>query len=175
MSTLASTLGMTAPASPLRRRASRLGLVEPEQLLALAAARGCRHYEPTSLSFPSPNVPLRLLSNEQLVVLLLAGENPYDPTLIRCAAQLARAPEVQADALARLALMERTERVLVYIARAGVRHDHEGRNFWLRLLRLLPDLPARPEPNLPHWSRFVSMPGFQRSGQLPPRWLSPTP
>jgi hypothetical protein len=114
------------------------------------------------------------LGNEELTILLLIGENPYEPTAIRCAAQLARARGTRPDRLARLAVLEKCERVLVHIARAGAAHDPDGVGFWNEILRLLPDQPQREEPCLPHWSRFVSMPGIQRQGPIPARWLTPS-
>jgi hypothetical protein len=74
-----------------------------------------------------------------------------------------------------LAIMEKCERVLAHIARAGATHDPEGTGFWNTILRLLPNQPSRQETNLPHWTRFVSMPGIQRRGPVPPTWLIPRP
>jgi hypothetical protein len=113
------------------------------------------------------------LGDDELTILLLIGENAYEPTTIRCAAQLARSPLVPPAKLVRLAVMEKCERVLTHIARAGIDHDPEGQPFWQAVLSKLPATPLRAEPDLPHWSRFVSMPGRQRSGIAPTRWLVP--
>lgn len=174
MPTLAQTLAITTPVSPLLRKARRLGLPGVESFIALAIDRGCRHYV-SPISSPSPAPAFNELSDEELTVLLLLGENRYDPTAIRCAAQLARSPRVDPERLARLARMEKVERVLSHIARAGLHHDSEGCEFWRRLLDRVPAMPDRAEPHLPHWTRFVSAPGRQRRGIAPTRWLVPTP
>ncbi|MFM7181434.1 MAG: hypothetical protein ACKO2G_08225 [Verrucomicrobiales bacterium] len=116
-----------------------------------------------------------MISNEELVVLLLVGEHPFNPVAIRCAAQMAKSPGVSPLKLARLAKMEKTERVLAHIARAGLRHDLSAVSFWGRILEMLPDQPERLERNLPHWTRFVSMPGYQKYGPQPAVWLNPNP
>lgn len=173
MPTLAQTLAMTTPVSPLLRKARRFGLRQVGDIIALAAARGCDHYRPPG---SLPEGPARdVLADEDLVILLLLGENAYEPMAIRCAAQLARLPGIDPVRLVRLATMEKTGRVLSHIARAGVEHDPEGRTFWDTILAGLPDCPPRSEPDLPHWSRFVSMPGYQRGGPAPARWLVARP
>ena len=174
MATLAQVLASTTPVSVLRRKARRLGLHGIGPMIEVAVARGCRHY--ASGERPIEKPPSRKeLSDEELTILLLIGENPYEPAAIRCAAQLARSRYVDAIRLSRLAIMEKTERVLAHIARAGIQHDAEGREFWQRVLDQLPCVPTRHEPDLPHWSRFVSMPGRQRHGIAAIRWLIPTP
>ncbi|MCF7675613.1 MAG: hypothetical protein K9N23_21025 [Akkermansiaceae bacterium] len=172
--TLAQTLAMTTPVSPLLRKARRLGLRGVDALIALAVARGCHHY-PATVALPADPPSRDLLSDGELVVLLLAGENAYEPMAIRCAAQLLRSAHVQTAGLARVAGMEKVERVLTHIAKAGLEHDPEGKPFWRDLLSRLPTRPTRPEPDLPHWSRFVSMPGRQRTGIASNRWLTPRP
>ncbi len=174
MPTLAQALETTTPVSPLLRKARRLGLRGVEAFIALAVARGCRHYV-SPIPSPSPAPASNELSDEELVVLLLLGENRHEPTAVRCAAQLARSPQVDPDQLARLSKMEKVERVLSHIARAGLLHDPEGHDFWQRLLDRIPATPVRTEPNLPHWTRFVSAPGRQRDGIAPIRWLVPCP
>jgi hypothetical protein len=139
-------------------------------MIALAASRGCSHYLPGNRPVPALADEL---GDEELTILLIVGENPYEPTAIRCAAQLARSPLVNPAKLARLAVMEKCERVLAHIARAGIDHDVDGTDFWRDLLNRLHALPARQESALPHWTRFVSMPGIQRSGPAPIRWLTP--
>lgn len=172
MPTLAQALKTTTPVSPLLRKARRLGIGTIEAMIALAAARGCRHYQLTSQA-PVEQVSATELDDSELTILLLIGENAYEPTAIRCAAQLARSSRVQANRLTRLAIMEKCERVLTHIARAGAEHDSEASHFWRGILDRLPALPPRQEPALPHWTRFVSMPGIQRNGVAPPQWLTP--
>lgn len=172
MPSLAQTLATTAPVSPLLRKARRLGIHGVDALISLAVSRGCSHY--AAGTPPLRNPPSHeSLSDDELTILLMVGENAYEPTAIRCAAQLARSPHIRPSKLARLAVMEKCERVLAHIARAGVEHDREGASFWHELLaRLSPPAP-RPEPHLPHWTRFVSMPGRQRTGVASTRWLVP--
>jgi hypothetical protein len=171
MPTLAQALQSTTPVSLLLRKARRLGLVDLQDFITLAVQRGCTHYQ----AFAKSDAGFHdvALDNHELTILLLIGENAYDPTAIRCAAQLARSPENQPARLARLAIMEKCERVLAYIARAGVAHDPDGCGFWNEILRLLPVQPARDTTRLPHWSRFVSMPGIQRHGPVAATWLTP--
>lgn len=174
MPTLAQTLSTTAPVSVLLRKARRLGLPDLPSLIALAAGRGCRHYS-NGGEGKTTTPSLEDLPNDELAILLIAGENPYDPIAIRCAAQIARAQDVEPGRLARLAVMEKTIRVLSHIARAGAEHDTEGADFWRGILEHLPQQAIRKEPDLPHWTRFVSMPGRQRHGIAPVRWLVPQP
>ena len=174
MPTLAEQLRETCPVSVLVRKARRLGLVDLDAALQVAEARGCRHYQsahPGVVQDPGRD----LLPDDELTILLLSGENPYHPTAIRCAAQLARSPHTDPVDLARLAGRFKTHRVLSHIARAGLTHDPEGRSFWQNVLQHLPPVPHRAEPDLPHWSRFVSMAGRQRQGPVPPQWLVPQP
>jgi len=56
------------------------------------------------------------IDDTELTILLLLGENVYEPMAIRCAAQLARSPHIHSTNLARLAIMEKCERVLANIA-----------------------------------------------------------
>ena len=170
MPTLAQTIETTTPVSPLLRKARRIGIRSVDDMIALAASRGCSHYLPGTRSVPALADEL---GDEELTILLLVGENPYEPTAIRCAAQLARSRLVNPAKLARLALMEKCERVLAHIARAGFEHDVDGADFWRDLLNRLHAPPARQESALPHWTRFVSMPGIQRSGPAPIHWLTP--
>ncbi|MFK7912202.1 MAG: hypothetical protein AB8F34_16620 [Akkermansiaceae bacterium] len=95
--------------------------------------------------------------------------------LIRCAAQLMGADGVSAERLLFLARREKVERVLAHIARAGREHDSAREHFWSQILDSLALADAREEPKLPHWSRFVSMPGWQRGKTLKPQWLAPRP
>lgn len=174
MPTLANQLEETTPISLLVRKATRLGVATLNQVIQLAAHRGCRHYavdDSGAVIDPGPAV----LSDEDLVLLLISGEYPYNPTAIRCAAQLMRAPSIQAERLAVRAMRQKSGRVLAHIARAGLAHDVEGIAFWNTLLNAMPSMDFRAEPALPHWSRFVSMPGRQRGKMVPAQWLTPRP
>lgn len=174
MPSLAATLGTTTPVSALVRKARRLGIRGLSAAMHLAVERGCRHYLPV-VSGPVPSVPRSALPDDELAMLLLCGEHPYDVMAIRCAAQLARSPDVKPGRLALLAVREKAEPVLAHIARAGAAHDEAGRAFWQEVLARLPTVPNRDHPALPHWTRFVSMPGRQRTRVLPPTWLVPAP
>ena len=171
MATLAQTLQTTTPVSALLRKARRLGLRDEDDFITLAVSRGCTHYRAAA----KDTVPdcQTTLGNDELCILLLNGENSYNPMAIRCDAQIARSPDIRPRHLARLAIMEKCERVLAHIARAGIAHDPQGQAFWSEVLDSLPDQPPREESNLPHWSRFVTMPGIQRRGMVPPSWLTP--
>lgn len=173
MPSLAKQLGETAPFSYLLRKARQLGVTGLDAFIELASVRGCDHYRP-----PSPrgvtDPGQECLSDEELTILLLLGENAYAPMAVRCAAQLARSPRIKVGHLADLAIRHKTTRVLSHIARAGSHHDPDGKEFWQALLSRLPSASyPEPEVDLPHWSRFVSMPGIQRNGLTPIRWLIP--
>lgn len=172
MPTLANILSITAPVSALLRKARRLGLGDINDIIDLAVSRGCNHYS-TGYRIEKESPLSVALTDDELTILLLIGENPYQPNAIRCAAQMARSPKVDPIRLSRLAVMEKTERVLAYIARAGVTDDSLGHDFWQVILDQLPRERPRPEPDLPHWSRFVSMAGRQRNGVAETFWLVP--
>jgi len=174
MMTLASTLGSTSPVSLLRHKAGRLGIKTLAAAIALAAARGCRHYTNPEWGSAPIDPGREILSNEELVILLLVGDYPCNLQAVRCAAQLARAPGISPAVVANLAMKEKTTRVMAHIARAGIAHDENGRAFWQEILRLSGEPEQRREPTLPHWSRFMAMPGLQRNGQVPAHWLVPS-
>jgi hypothetical protein len=170
--TLAQHLGETAPNSPLWHRARALGLHQNQHLLALAAQRGAHHY--AGLASPSialPNVSAAF-SDEELIVLLLHGRNPFEPFLVRAAAELTRSCAVDHTRLALAAKRERCQQVLAYIAQAGANHDAPWADRWNSLLVALG--PQRPVPAglLPHWSRFVALQGIDRRGRdRGTRWI----
>ena len=99
MPSLAKQLGETAPSSYLLRKARRLGVYGLDAFIELASIRGCDHYRPFS-----PRGVLdpgqERLSDEELTILLLLGENSYDPKAVRCAAQLARSLRIKVGTLA---------------------------------------------------------------------------
>lgn len=63
--------------------------------------------------------------------------------------------------LARLAVWERSEAVVRYVAECGAKFE-PGNAFWSRLLALLPQVPPPKEGVLPHPTRFVAMNGYER-------------
>lgn len=175
MSTLSQALGTTAHVSVLLRKARRLGVGSLKDAIAVAVQRGCRHYQAVAAGSRASDPGQSSLSDEELVILLLLGEQPYEPFAIRCAAQMARSPEVDPQRLARLAIRERCRRVLAHIAREGVKRDDDGRDFWKAVLSHIDPPPERKEEHLPHGTRFVSMPGYQRNGYVRSQWLKPSP
>jgi len=150
-----------------------MGFENLDKLISLAVLRGCRHY-PSRMD-PPPHDPSRhRFPDDELAILLLSGSQEYDLMAIRCAAQLLRAPGIDPRRLAFLAVKEKVQRPLIHIAKSGVRHDSEGRIFWDEILKQLGSPVVRNEPDLPHWTRFVSMPGYQRGNALSTTsWLTP--
>jgi hypothetical protein len=111
------------------------------------------------------------LSDEELGVALCLGQHPYNSTYIRAAAQLLSSPSIDSTRLARLAVMERVEPVLFYIATVAARFAPDAQP-WAYLLRHLPQRLACPPDALPHWSRFVSQTGVTAPGRGPDiKWL----
>jgi hypothetical protein len=168
MATLAKEIGDIGNCSALLRRANRLDINPVGDFIRLAVARGCRHYAP--MYPPADNDPgFAAIANEELVALLLLGENEYEPVAVRCAAQLAGRCDV--ERLALVAKRERVGRVLSYISEAGSAHDSANRDFWLRLRVLLGEQDPIADGVLPHWSRFVSQSGITRKGTGIVQWL----
>jgi hypothetical protein len=169
--TLAAKLGTTTHISALLRKAQRLGLGQ-RQMEILAVQRGCRHYSDGS-------EPERLLatenqfSNEELAIALLSIAQNYDPQSIRCGAAMLGAPGNEPKRLAYLAILERSEMVVRYVAEAG--RTFEPKNgFWSDLLAALPKTAAPKSGVLPHPTRFVAMTGFTRRGPgLITEWQRP--
>jgi hypothetical protein len=159
--TLAAKLGTTTHLSPLLHKARRLGL-GPRELETVAVQRGCRHYSNGS----EPEKPLAeeaQFSNEELAIALLSVALPYDPHSIRCGAAMVGAEGNDPQRLARLAVMERSETPVRYVAEAGAKFEPQN-PFWPELLNALPPT-APPKPGvLPHPTRFVAMTGFTRNG-----------
>lgn len=168
MTTLAQELGETSHSSVLLRSARRAGLEKVADFIRLAVARGCRHYAP---SFPplEADPGFAVISNEELVALLLLGSNDFEPKSIRCAAQLAG--RCNAEQLASVAKRERVGRVLAYIAEAGIAHDLTHKKYWDQLRGLLGQQLPVADGILPHWSRFVSQTGVTRNGGGNVQWL----
>ncbi len=169
---LAQRMQETCHVSPLRRHATALGLRDGWDLLALAVQRGCRHCAGVGPQRAGTDPGESVLANEELVVLLLAGENRFEPFLIRAAAELLRAVPVNVVRLVWLARRERVGRVLAHIARAGVAHDPQADFFWAALVSGLGPVASVPPGVLPHWSRFVALRGVGRGGRpLGKQWL----
>jgi hypothetical protein len=168
MSTLAREIGDMGNCSVLLRKAKRLSINSVRDFIRLAVARGCRHYAP---SYPPADFDpgFEAIANEELVALLLLGENEFEPIAVRCAAQLAGRCDL--EKLARVANRERVGRVLAHISEAGSAHDSADNGFWLRLRALLGEQNPVVDGVLPHWSRFVSQTGITRNGGGDVKWL----
>jgi hypothetical protein len=77
------------------------------------------------------------------------------------------------EEIARLAVMERSEAVVRYVAEAGNRFEPQN-SFWTRLLDLLPRTPSPKSGVIPHPTRFVAMTGFTRRGpETIIQWIRP--
>jgi hypothetical protein len=165
--TLAHQLGEVPHVSGLLRRLAResgAGRRIAEWLLKVAVARGADHYRRDFDPSLPPELPS--ISDEEIGVALCLGEHLYDLDRLRAAAQLLSSPRVNAARLARLAVEERCEPVLLHIARLAERFAPELPPWaWLRQ-----HLRPRPVPRtdaLPHWSRLVSHTGVTFKGGPP--------
>ena len=173
---LAHTIGITPHLSSLLRKAKQLGYPRADDLLRLAVSRGCAHYAPPDWDANTfTDCGRELFSNDELAIALISPSLDGSMHPIRCAAQLLRAPDIEAGNIVRLARMERSLSILHYIAISGSTYDHEGRFFWQKLLDLIPETTEIPPGRLPHPSRFVSQPGWSpRSRPVRrPVWLKP--
>jgi hypothetical protein len=161
--TLAEKLGIPQHHSILLLKARELGLHSASELIALAVARGCRHYEggPESLSAAAPSRDS--FSDEELAIALLSPCLPYNPRAVRVGAQMLGSSFNQPRRLAFLARKERTETVVRHIAAAGQKTE-PNELFWTELLAALPPASMSrsrtPAGVLPHSSRFRSETGL---------------
>jgi hypothetical protein len=171
--TLAAKLGTTTHLSPLLHKARRLGLGARE-MGTLAVQRGCRHYSDGT----EPEAPLAQeadFSNEELAIALLCVALAYDPHSIRCGAAMLGAAGNNPGRLARLAVLERSETPVRYVAEAGQKFEPENR-FWRELIAALPVTVPPKSGVMPHPTRFVAMTGFTRRGPgLVVEWQRPQP
>jgi len=169
--TLAAKLGTTAHLSPVLQKARRLGL-DASGLERLAIERGCDYYDPGE-PFASQNISVEELSNAELAIALLNPALRYSPQTLRLGAAMLSSPGNTPEKIARLAVMERCEALVRYIAEAG--HKFEPENaFWSRLLQLLPQTPPPKSSVVPHPTRFVAMTGFTRRGpETIIQWIRP--
>jgi len=164
--TLAQKLGDVTHVSPLLRKVRELsGCAEDqvgEWLLKCAVGRGATHYR---RDFPPHLPPDNLsLTIEELGVALCLAHHPFDPMLIRAAAQLLSARGTDAQALAHLAVMERCEPVLLHIAGAAARVAPDQQP-WASLRAHLASRHRVRTDCLPHWSRFVLQTGYTPAGR----------
>ncbi|MCF6311087.1 MAG: hypothetical protein L3J39_01425 [Verrucomicrobiales bacterium] len=179
MTTLNQSLHQTSHQSPLMRKVKALGFANVEDLIQLAIKRGCHHFKnvlpPRLDSVEGIQEPgLEKLSQDELVILLLHGNNRNEPIAIRCAAQLLKSKLISPRRIAFLAIQERCETPLKYIAQYGAHHDLADLDFWNIILNSLAGRGSRPpEAILPHPSRFMINPGLQRGTIQKPFWLTP--
>jgi hypothetical protein len=168
--------------SPLLAKTRRLGLTQARDLERLAVIRGLRYYDghgdslkenPTSALIAESGSE-QGLTDEELAIALLAAAAPYSQLRIRMGAAMLAAAGNLPESLADLALQERCEPVVRYIAQCG--HEVEPANsFWDKLLELLPSGNSSPLPSqLPHPTRFVAMTGITRTGVCTiKQWIRP--
>jgi hypothetical protein len=158
--TLATKLGTTVHFSPLLRKARGLGLSTPKDLWTLAVQRGCRHYwqgdEPEG-----ELVPQTALTNEELAIALLNSAGSYSPHSIRCGAAMLGAIGNDPALVAKLAIWERSEAVVRFVAECGRKFEPHN-SFWGELLDRLPGCGVPKEGVMPHPTRFVAMSGYER-------------
>lgn len=164
--TLAYRLGGVSPFSPLLRKVQQLSGCPADKislwLLKCAVERGAahyrRHFEP---ELPADNPTL---TNEELGIALCLTQHPFDPMLVRAAAQLLSAPDTDPAVLARLAEMERCVPVMLHIAEAAQRIAPQAEP-WCTLHGVLPRRHHVHQDSLPHWSRFVLQTGYTPAGR----------
>jgi hypothetical protein len=169
--TLAAKLGTITHASPLLEKARRLGL-DARKLEQLAIQRGCDYYH-NGEPFEPLDVSTDRFSNSELAIALLNPALRYDPQTLRLGAAMLNAEGNTPEGIARLAVMERAEAVVRYIAEAGKKFEPQN-PFWNRLLELLPQTPPPKSSVVPHPTRFVAMTGFTRRGpETIIQWIRP--
>jgi len=172
--TLARKLGDVAHVSPLLRKILQMSGCSRDRvgewLLRCAVQRGASHYERDFSDDLPPDQPC--LSDEEIGIALCLGEHPYNSVFIRAAAQLLSSPKIDPACLARLAVMERVESVLLHIAATAARYAPEAQP-WAYLGSHLRQRKRIPADVLPHWSRFVIQTGVTPFGGGPNiTWLS---
>lgn len=171
---IARILGTTPHLSPLLRKTRRFGYLLPDDLLHLAALRGCTHYLAADrIEEQFHDCGQDCLSNAELAIALVSGGADGDARHIRVAAQLLGAADVSVDEVSRLARLERCVPIVRYIAEVGARNDSDDPNFWRSLLEALPESSSLSEGKMPHPSRFMSQPGWTPPSRpaRPASWL----
>jgi hypothetical protein len=173
---LADLLGIPLHKSCLLRKLRSYGVDTPEKLIALAAQRGCYHYQTAMMVH---QVPKQLCGNEELAVALLSPNNFYNPRLVRAGAQLLSGADIGFERLVREAVKERCGEVLLHVVMAGQRLEPQNPS-WNKLSELISKAFKRlrhVEPGvLPADGRFCAETGFigrKRTKQVIQRWLRP--
>lgn len=170
-STLARRLGEVPHVSGLAIRLARLSGADdrlPEWLMRVAVQRGAKHY---ARHF-DPALPPddEAVTDEEVGVALCLEQHPYNLDQLRVAAQLLSSPRVDAARLCRLAVQERCEPVLLYIA-GMAEHYAPEQEPWRTLRKTLQPRPVPRKDALPHWTRMVSHTGVTREGGARTDWL----
>src|SRR5207249_10861146 len=97
----------------------------------------------------------------------------YSPQTLRLGAAMLSAEGDEPATIARLAIMERCQAVVRYIAEAGRKFEPQN-PFWTELLELLPLTPSPKSSVVPHPTRFVAMTGMTRRGvETVVEWIRP--
>lgn len=170
--TLAAKLGTTTHLSALLRKARRLGL-DALGLEQLAVQRGCDYYH-NGDRLPPPRVSVDEFSNAELAIALLNPALRYHPQTVRLGAAMLSADGNTPEEIAWLALMERCEAVVRYVAEAGRKFEPQN-PFWDRLVQFLPLTPPPKSSVVPHPTRFVAMTGITRRGtETVVEWIRPS-
>jgi hypothetical protein len=145
----------------------------PKDLWTLAVQRGCRHYwqgdEPEG-----ELVHQTALTNEELAIALLNCAGSYSPHSIRCGAAMLGAIGNDPAVAAKLAIWERSEAVVRFVAECGRRFEPEN-TYWVDLLDRLPACSAPKDGVMPHPTRFVAMSGYERGvgKKITTQWQRP--
>ena len=169
--TFAEKLGTTAHLSPVLHKAFRSGL-DAAGLERLAIQRGCDYYH-EGAPLPPPTITLQQLSNEELAIALLNPSLRYHPQTLRLGAAMLGAEGNVPERIARLAVLERCEAMVRYVAEAGRKYEPEN-PFWSKLLSLVPVTPPPKSSVVPHPTRFVAMTGITRRGvETVTQWIRP--
>jgi hypothetical protein len=169
--TLGEKLGLTRHISSLLRKARKLGL-DAAGLEMLAIQRGCTYYHDQS-PLPAATVTREVLSDAELGIALLHPGLRYHPQTIRLGAAMLSSPLNTPEEVSRLAIMERAEIPVRYVAEAGAKLEPLNL-FWPRLLELLPRTPEPKSGVMPHPTRFVAMTGITRRGvERVIQWIRP--
>ncbi|MCX6993127.1 MAG: hypothetical protein NT011_08305 [Kiritimatiellaeota bacterium] len=161
-STLAQRLGVTVHVSPLRVRLANIMREFPSSgaqcledwLLDVANARGAwfvTRWPSASPDF-APPVPATL-TNEELVVAICQPHNLDRPQMLRAAAQLVSRQAVNGDVLLATSRRERSDLVLVELARQAV-HVSPEHLVWCKICHALSGLPTPRSPII-HWTRLA--------------------
>jgi hypothetical protein len=172
--TLARMMGEVTHVSPLLRKVCELSGCSEERvgewLLKCAVERGASHYRRTFDPTLPPDSPQ--LTSEEVGVALCLYHHPFNPMLIRAAAQLLSAADTDAESLVFLGAQERCEPVLLHIAKAAEALA-STQNPWPFVLKNLSTRRGAQTDSLPHWSRFVSQTGCTPSGRgMHVEWLT---